>query len=581
MAPGKRSLEGRRKNRARYRAKRARAAEVDQPIPPMPVASSAGSPQHDDVGGSSALHPWEANASEVFASFSPESIPPVDGTGFPDLSQWDGDISFSPRYEKLSLALAKAVRAKAEAWVSRPEVRNFLLRYEQASRLEQTEMANKWVALGIERESEQLAATLARLLESAGLGSSETLLQSASPISPIRGRLLESRVTWPGEGPEDCGIAAVAMSGMPLGLSVPFPEDLRTWPAFHEQPLRPGEPEVDDSAMARLLDEQIKRELETGKMISMNRSTFRETGGLGISKANVIWKDAAHSKIRIISNYRTSGVNHASRMLTTTLYPGLPQIRLLLREVGPGSALAEYDVSSAFRTLQTHPLECRFLALRDPRPSAPPDGILYDLAVPFGAKASCSVFVRVNSAIHRTQRRLLGAAYDRLSGPFCMEGEDRIGRGHAFARSRRPRGFIFVDDSRWVFTSILGLVMLLMLALVYRVGVEYGKVHYLSGDCRVLGWKVDCNSDTKCEGEKGSPCLSIPPEKAERYSGMIEQMLADGVTSTSEFASILGKLAWCAQLMVVWRPHLASLYAQKAIAEKRSLHSFRLGGKVL
>ncbi|KAF4672213.1 hypothetical protein FOZ60_001983, partial [Perkinsus olseni] len=213
-----------------------------------------------------------------------------------------------------------------------------------------------------------------------------------------------------------------------------------------------------------------------------------------------------------------------SRMLTTTLYPGLPQIRLLLREVGPGSALAEYD-----------PYEIPA--------SAPPDGILYDLAVPFGAKASCSVFVRVNSAIHRTQRRLLGAAYDRLSGPFRMEGEDRIGRGHAFVRSRRPRGFIFVDDSR------------------------------------VLGWKVDCNSDTECEGEEGSPCLSIPPEKAERYSGVIEQMLADGVTSISEFASILGKLAWCAQLMVVWRPHLASLYAQKAIAEKRSLHSFRLGGK--
>ncbi|KAF4683529.1 hypothetical protein FOZ60_009006 [Perkinsus olseni] len=354
MASGKRSLEGRRKNRARYRAKRARAAEVDQPIPPMPVASSAGSPQHDDVGGSSTLHPWEANASEVFASFSPESIPPVDGTGFPDLSQWDGDISFSPRYEKLSLALAKAVRAKAEAWVRRPEVRNFLLRYEQASRLEQTEMANKWVALGIERESEQLAATLARLLESAGLGSSETLLQSASPISPIRGRLLESRVTWPGEGPEDCGIAAVAMSGMPLGLSVPFPEDLRTWPAFHEQSLRPGEPEADDSVMANLLNEQIQRELETGKIIS----------------ANVVWKDPAHSKIRIIKNYRTSGVNHASRMLTAALYPGLPQIRLLLREVGPGSALAEFDVTSAFRTLQPHPLEHRFLALQGSPPIA-------------------------------------------------------------------------------------------------------------------------------------------------------------------------------------------------------------------
>ncbi|KAF4682802.1 hypothetical protein FOZ60_010082 [Perkinsus olseni] len=387
MVPGERSVEGRRKNRARYRAKRARAAETDRPIPPLPVASFAGSPQHDDVGGSSTLHSWEANTPDVFASFPPESIPPVDGTGFPDLSQWDGDISFSPRYEKLSLALAKAVRAKAEAWVRRPEVRNFLLRYEQASRLEQTEMANKWVALGIERESEQLAATLARLLESAGLGSSETLLQSASPISPIRGRLLEAvaRVTWPGEGPEDCGIAAVAMSGMPLGLSLPIPEDLRTWPAYREQPLRPWEPEVirwtglsvsdlpprpqvDDSAMARLLDEQIKRELETGKMISMNRSTFREIGGLGISKANVIWKDAAHSKIRIISNYRTSGVNHASRMLTTTLYPGLPQIRLLLREVGPGSALAEFDVTSAFRTLQPHPLEHRFLALRDSPP---------------------------------------------------------------------------------------------------------------------------------------------------------------------------------------------------------------------
>ncbi|KAF4719909.1 hypothetical protein FOZ62_006939, partial [Perkinsus olseni] len=114
MAPGKRSLEGRRKNRARYRAKRARAAKVDRPSPPMPVASSTSSPRYHD---------------------------------------WDGDISFSPRYEKLSLALAKAVRAKAEAWVRRPE----------------TEMANKWVALGIERESEQLAATLARLLESAGL----------------------------------------------------------------------------------------------------------------------------------------------------------------------------------------------------------------------------------------------------------------------------------------------------------------------------------------------------------------------------------------------------------------------------
>ncbi|KAF4679611.1 hypothetical protein FOZ60_014845 [Perkinsus olseni] len=274
MAPGKRSLEGRRKNRARYRAKRARAAKVDRPSPPMPVASSTSSPRYHD---------------------------------------WDGDISFSPRYEKLSLALAKAVRAKAEAWVRRPEVRNFLLRYEQASRLEQTEMANKWVALGIECESEQLAATLARLLESTGLGSSETLLQSASPISPIRGRLLESRVTWPGEGPEDCGIAAVAMSGMPLGLSVPFPEDLRTWPAFHEQSLRPGEPEVirwkglPDSDLLPLV-----RKPMTASWLTYSMSRY---------SANVVWKDPAHSKIRIIKNYRTSGVNHASRMLTAALYP--------------------------------------------------------------------------------------------------------------------------------------------------------------------------------------------------------------------------------------------------------------------
>ncbi|KAF4683983.1 hypothetical protein FOZ60_008349 [Perkinsus olseni] len=281
MVPGERSVEGRRKNRARYRAKRARAAETDRPIPPLPVASFAGSPQHDD-----------------------------------------------------------AVRAKAEAWVRRPEVRNFLLRYEQASRLEQTEMANKWVALGIECESEQLAATLARLLESTGLGSSETLLQSASPISPIRGRLLESRVTWPGEGPEDCGIAAVAMSGMPLGLSVPFPEDLRTWPAFHEQSLRPGEPEVirwkglPDSDLLPLV-----RKPMTASWLTYSMSRY---------SANVVWKDPAHSKIRIIKNYRTSGVNHASRMLTAALYPGLPQIRLLLRE-NSAAASVRASVSSPAR----------------------------------------------------------------------------------------------------------------------------------------------------------------------------------------------------------------------------------------
>ncbi|KAF4650326.1 hypothetical protein FOL46_001027 [Perkinsus olseni] len=123
------------KNRARYRAKRARASETDRPIPPLPVASFAGSPQHDD---------------------------------------WDGDTAFSPRKEKLSLALAKAVRA------------------------------------------------------------------------------------------------------------------------------------------------------------------------------NVVWKDPAHSKIRIIKNYRTSGVNHASRMLTATLYPGLPQIRLLLRE-NSAAASVRASVSSPAR----------------------------------------------------------------------------------------------------------------------------------------------------------------------------------------------------------------------------------------
>ncbi|KAF4682645.1 hypothetical protein FOZ60_010266 [Perkinsus olseni] len=270
MVPGERSVEGRRKNRARYRAKRARAAETDRPIPPLPVAS----------------------------------LPVRHNT------------------------------------TMRPEVRNFLLRYEQASRLEQTEMANKWVALGIECESEQLAATLARLLESTGLGSSETLLQSASPISPIRGRLLESRVTWPGEGPEDCGIAAVAMSGMPLGLSVPFPEDLRTWPAFHEQSLRPGEPEVirwkglPDSDLLPLV-----RKPMTASWLTYSMSRY---------SANVVWKDPAHSKIRIIKNYRTSGVNHASRMLTAALYPGLPQIRLLLREITSGT-VREY--TSAVRTM--------------------------------------------------------------------------------------------------------------------------------------------------------------------------------------------------------------------------------------
>ncbi|KAF4684903.1 hypothetical protein FOZ60_007144 [Perkinsus olseni] len=252
MVPGERSVEGRRKNRARYRAKRARAAETDRPILPLPVAS----------------------------------LPVRHNTTMPS----------EPR------------RRPAR----RPEVRNFPLRYEQASRLEQTEMANK---------------------------------------------LLESRVTWPGEGPEDCGIAAVAMSGMPLGLSVPFPEDLRTWPAFHEQSLRPGEPEVirwkglpdsdsppsrpqaDDSVMANLPNEQIQRELETGKIIS----------------ANVVWKDPAHSKIRIIKNYRTSGVNHASRMLTAALYPGLPQIRLLLREGAPWEPVDHFgtvrEYTSAVRTM--------------------------------------------------------------------------------------------------------------------------------------------------------------------------------------------------------------------------------------
>ncbi|EER11763.1 hypothetical protein Pmar_PMAR013038 [Perkinsus marinus ATCC 50983] len=105
--------------------------------------------------------------------------------------------------------------------------------------------------------------------------------------------------------------------------------------------------------------------------------------------------------------------------------------------------------------------------------------------------------------------------------------------------------------------------MLLMLALTVRVGIEYGKVHFLADNCRVLGWQVDCNA-----GRVGdcSPCLSIPPDKAQRYAAAIKEILDNGVV-------INAPMPWAP-----WRPHLASLFAQKAVAEKRELRT--LGGGV-
>jgi hypothetical protein len=263
-----------------------------------------------------------------------------------------------------------------------------------------------------------------------------------------------------------------------------------------------------------------------------------------VSKLSVIWKNAEKTDIRLISDYRRSGINRRSSIETTITLPTLGSIMEMVRKCSVVGIVAEYDVKAAFRHIALHKNEQAFLPVTDVRNSAE-ESILVDRCLPFGHLASPLLWCRLNAAVHRIQTRLM-AKLKSDSGTIA-------------------HGIVYVDDSTWIIESIDQLVILLLISTAFGITIEYKKVHVLKRDGRCLGFQID--TDTRS--------VTIPGEKRRSISNEISRMISVESVSVEDLQRITGKLTWLAQLVREWRPLLCALYSLLSICESRGLSKIR------
>jgi hypothetical protein len=486
----------------------------------------------------------------------------VDGSGLPEVCSSN---TVGPRYSGVVGNVAQIIFNKVDSWCDSPDVEKFLSTFESSTRVEQSELAGVWSHLGVQILADDCREATLQLLEEHGFGEKETLDVPSSEVCPLRIRLLEvlCRICEDENVPNDTSMLLGVTGGCGVGLKVPIHENPACWPlARGSRPLRKGEPldirwnktgcefchipscgKIEEGLMKTLVYKQIEDELVAGRMVEANwdNSTTK-----ALTKLSAIWK-SDRLKVRLLSDFRRSGINRQIPLLTTVLLPKLSDIKVLLMESSSSEFLGEFDIKSAYRNIPVSPHEADWLCVTDPRESNSPGKCLRDVCLPFGLISSPLIFCRINANLFRLQKKLFRVIF-----------------------KSEPKAMLYIDDASWFLKLIKQLVFVIVISLMLKMPIEFTKVHYQKSNTRIQGVRVCIETRS----------ISIPEEKRSTLTKLIMEVLNCNKILVATLESLTGKLSWCAQLIRHWKPNLQYLYQLKGVATTEKLRSIQLSEKV-
>ncbi|KAF4649545.1 hypothetical protein FOL47_002006 [Perkinsus chesapeaki] len=320
---------------------------------------------------------WDTHVKQIQAC-PEEKVTLMDGSGLPHMGHlaeesYSFETATDPETtERLSMAVMQA----AQNWLGQPGAADFMESFVKLDGKDQGAAAHLWDSYDIKEAGSKLSGELALILQESGYGSAATLLQNSTERSPLKGRLLEAvlRCTAPKQGVED--------------LAGP----LNVWPAFVEKPRRRGEPDEMvlwdgeplvsyqlKEELATLAEEKIQEEIEHHRMEAISFDEARNRGARVITSLKAIWKNKEKTKVRMISDFRRSGVNKEVCMGTTAALPRLKEVAQFVtdcatatgqevRGESPLGFMLKYDIKGAYRLIDLRECERKNTAVTDPRP---------------------------------------------------------------------------------------------------------------------------------------------------------------------------------------------------------------------
>ena len=196
---------------------------------------------------------------------------------------------------------------------------------------------------------------------------------------------------------------------------------LRDSGCFEKLPKQPSLTVTGLLGMSRGLNRSVLARASASEDDEMVRAAWDETQ-LEVER-EWIWRDDSHEseglslthrfglqqkkKVRVIDNFKTSGVNATCGMMEKPKLFGLDflatTIVRLLSTVGPAAG-AElmgkmFDLSSAYKQYPLHSFDRSFIRIAVPKPGEDLCAIYGLNALPFGASGSVSGFLRVSTAV--------------------------------------------------------------------------------------------------------------------------------------------------------------------------------------
>ena len=196
---------------------------------------------------------------------------------------------------------------------------------------------------------------------------------------------------------------------------------LRDSGCFEKLPKQPSLTVTGLLGMSRGLNRSVLARASASEDDEMVRAAWDETQ-LELER-EWIWRDDSHEseglslthrfglqqkkKVRVIDNFKTSGVNATCGMMEKPKLFGLDflatTIVRLLSMVGPdtGAELMgkTFDLSSAYKQYPLHSFDRSFIRIAVPKPGEDSCAIYGLNALPFGASGSVSGFLRVSTAV--------------------------------------------------------------------------------------------------------------------------------------------------------------------------------------
>ena len=196
---------------------------------------------------------------------------------------------------------------------------------------------------------------------------------------------------------------------------------LRDSGCFEKLPKQPSVTVTGLLGMARGLNRSVLARASASEDKEMVRAAWDETQ-LKVER-NWIWRDDSQKsddlslthrfvlqqkkKVRVIDNFKTSGVNSTCGMVEKPKLFGLDflatTIVRLLSTFGPGAGAElmgkTFDLSSAYKQYPIHSFDRSFIRIAVPKPGEDSCAIYGLNALPFGASGSVSGFLRVSTAV--------------------------------------------------------------------------------------------------------------------------------------------------------------------------------------